>query len=58
MFDGVAGDVSNVVMPEHRPVAAGAHELVFRHPRAGAQRGNRGAAEIGLSHTRGWLIGE
>jgi hypothetical protein len=25
-------------------------ELVFRHPRGGAQRGDRGATEIGLSH--------
>jgi hypothetical protein len=50
MFDGRERDVSNAVMPEHWAIAAGAHQLIFRHPRAGAQRGDRGAAEIGLSH--------
>jgi hypothetical protein len=51
-LDGLDRDKRNVIVPEHRAVAAGANQRVFDHPRARAQRGNGGIAEINLSHAQ------
>jgi hypothetical protein len=51
-LDGLDRDKRNVIVPEHRAVAAGAHQLVFGHPHARAQRGNCRATERNLSHAR------